>query len=52
MPYTYIVIPESDHNRLVETVYRKRGFLPDECTDAALLCAEAARHGIRMRNAI
>jgi LDH2 family malate/lactate/ureidoglycolate dehydrogenase len=52
MPETYFIIPESQHNGLVEAVYRKRGFLADEAADGARLCAEASRHGIRTHNAI
>src|SRR6202167_2028673 len=52
MPETYFIIPEPQHNALVEAVYRSRGFLPDEAADGARLCAEASRHGIRTHNAI
>jgi L-2-hydroxycarboxylate dehydrogenase (NAD+) len=52
MPETYFVIPESQHNGLVEATYRHRRFLPDEAADGARLCAEASRHGIRTHNAI
>ena len=52
MPDTYFIIPESQHNALTEAVYRHRGFLADEAADAARLCAEASRHGIRTHNAI
>jgi LDH2 family malate/lactate/ureidoglycolate dehydrogenase len=52
MPETYFIIPERQHNDLVEAVYLKRGFLPDEAADAARLGAEASRHGIRTHNAI
>jgi LDH2 family malate/lactate/ureidoglycolate dehydrogenase len=52
MADTYFTIPESQHNALVEAVYRKRGFLADEAADGARLCAEASRHGIRTHNAI
>ena len=52
MPETYFIIPESQHNALVEAVYRSRGYLADEAADGARLCAEASRHGIRTHNAI
>jgi LDH2 family malate/lactate/ureidoglycolate dehydrogenase len=52
MPETYFIIPESQHNALVEAAYRRRGYLADEASDGARLCAEAARHGIRTHNAI
>ena len=52
MAETYFIIPESQHNALVEAVYRGRGFLADEAAEGARLCAEASRHGIRTHNAI
>ncbi len=48
----YFVVSEKDHNELVAAAYQKRGYTPDESEDAARLCAEAARHGIRTHNAI
>ncbi|MGA2015737.1 MAG: Ldh family oxidoreductase [Opitutaceae bacterium] len=52
MPDTYHIVPEPLHNALAEAAYRHRGFLADEAADAARLCAEASRHGIRTHNAI
>ncbi len=52
MPEKYFIIPESEHNALTEAAYRHRGFLADEASDGARLCAEASRHGIRTHNAI
>jgi len=52
MPDTYFIVPESQHNTLVEAAYRHRGFLADEAVDGARLCAEASRHGVRTHNAI
>src|SRR3954463_204841 len=52
MPETYHVVPESQHNALVEAAYRHRGFLADEAAEGALVCAEASRHGIRTHNGI
>lgn len=52
MPDTFHVVPEDQHNALVEKAYRSRGYTPDEAADAARFCAEAARHGIRTHNAI
>lgn len=52
MPDTYYVIPESQHNALVEAAYRHRGYLADEAAEGARFCAEASRHGIRTHNAI
>lgn len=52
MPDTYFVVPETDHNSLVEAAYLKRGYNADEARDASRFCAEASRHGIRTHNAI
>jgi len=52
MPETYFVVPENDHNVLVEAAYRHRGYLADEAAEGARFCAEAARHGIRTHNAL
>ena len=52
MPDTYFVVPEAQHNALVEAAYRHRGYEPDEAQEGARFCAEAARHGIRTHNAI
>ncbi len=48
----YLVVPEEDHNDLVAAAYRNRGYSHDESRDAAKVCAEASRHGIRTHNAI
>lgn len=52
MPDTYFVVPEAQHNALVEAAYRHRGYLADEANEGARFCAEASRHGIRTHNAI
>ncbi len=52
MPDTYYVIPESQHNALIEAAYRHRGFHADEAGEGARFCAEASRHGIRTHNGI
>ncbi len=52
MAETFHVVPESDHNALVEAAYRQRGFNAAEAAAGARLCAEAARHGIRTHNAL
>jgi L-2-hydroxycarboxylate dehydrogenase (NAD+) len=52
MPDLYHVVPESQHNALVEAAYRHRGYLADEASEGARFCAEASRHGIRTHNAI
>jgi LDH2 family malate/lactate/ureidoglycolate dehydrogenase len=52
MSEPYFIIPESQHNALVQAVYQHRGFLADEAADGARLCAEASRNGVRTHNAI
>jgi LDH2 family malate/lactate/ureidoglycolate dehydrogenase len=52
MPETYYVVPEPQHNELVDKAYRHRSFDADEARDAARFCASAAKHGIRTHNAI
>ena len=52
MPETYCVVPESQHNALVDAAYRHRGYDADEAAEAARFCAEASRHGIRTHNAL
>lgn len=52
MPDTYYVVPESQHNALIEAAYRHRGYHNDEAAEGARFCAEASRHGIRTHNGI
>ncbi|MSU70140.1 MAG: lactate dehydrogenase [Opitutaceae bacterium] len=52
MSETFYVVPEEQHNALVEAAYKKRGFSGQEARAGARLCAEATRHGIRTHNAI
>jgi len=52
MPESYYIVPEAQHNALVEAAYQHRGFLADEASEGARLCAEASRHGIRTHNGI
>lgn len=52
MAELFLIVPESQHNALVEAAYRHRGYLADEATEGARFCAEASRHGIRTHNAI
>ncbi len=52
MPETYFIVPEIQHNALIEAAYCHRGYLPDEAAEGARLCAEASRHGIRTHNGI
>lgn len=49
---TFHIVPESQHNALIEAAYRHRGFHADEAAEGARLCAEASRHGIRTHNGI
>jgi LDH2 family malate/lactate/ureidoglycolate dehydrogenase len=49
---TFYVVPEKQHNDLVEAAYRHRGYHADEASEGARFCAEATRHGIRTHNAI
>ena len=49
---TYFIVPEAQHNSLVASAYRFRGYRTDEADDGTLVCAEASRHGIRTHNAI
>ncbi len=52
MPETYYVVPEQQHNALVQAAYQHRGYLADESAEGARFCAEASRHGIRTHNGI
>jgi LDH2 family malate/lactate/ureidoglycolate dehydrogenase len=52
MPEVYFVVPEQLHNSLIARAYQHRGYLEDEAVEAARLCAEASRHGIRTHNGI
>lgn len=52
MPETYFIVPESQHNALIEAAYRHRGFDADEAREGAIVCADASRHGIRTHNGI
>jgi LDH2 family malate/lactate/ureidoglycolate dehydrogenase len=52
MSETFRIVPESQHNALVESVYRARGFDADEAAAAGRFSAYASRHGIRTHNAL
>ncbi len=52
MPETFFIVPESQHNALVQAAYQHRGFHADEAKEGAQVCAEASRHGIRTHNGI
>ena len=52
MPDQYFIVPESQHNALIQAAYQHRGFDADESREGALVCAEASRHGIRTHNGI
>lgn len=49
---TFHIVPESQHNALIQAAYQHRGFHADEAAEGARLCAEASRHGIRTHNGI
>jgi L-2-hydroxycarboxylate dehydrogenase (NAD+) len=52
MAETFHVVPEAQHNDLVATAYRQRGFTAAEAAVAARCAAHASRHGIRTHNAL
>ncbi len=52
MPETFHIVPESQHNALIEAAYHHRGYDADEAAEGARFCAEASRHGIRTHNGI
>ncbi|MDR3222052.1 MAG: Ldh family oxidoreductase [Candidatus Accumulibacter sp.] len=49
---SFRVIPESEHNAVIEAAYQKRGYSAAEARAASRMAAMAARHGIRTHNAI
>src|SRR3954471_13519419 len=52
MPEIFHIVPESQHNALIQAAYQHRGFHADESAEGARFCAEASRHGIRTHNGI
>lgn len=52
MPETFHIVPEAQHNALIQAAYQHRGFHADEAAEGARFCAEASRHGIRTHNGI
>src|SRR3569833_668974 len=52
MSEQFYVVPEDQHNGLVEVVYKKRGYSGQEAAAGARFCAEATRHGIRTHNGL
>src|SRR5882757_3149439 len=52
MSEIFYVVPEEQHNALVEAAYKKRGYSSQEASAGARFCAEATRHGIRTHNAL
>ncbi|HYD84736.1 MAG TPA: Ldh family oxidoreductase, partial [Opitutus sp.] len=52
MSEIFYVVPEEQHNALVEAAYKKRGYSSQEAAAGARFCAEATRHGIRTHNAL
>jgi len=49
---THFVVPQSDHDALVQAAYLHRGYAEDEAASAARMCSEASWHGIRTHNAL
>lgn len=52
MSEQFYIIPEEQHNKLVEQAYLHRGYDGEEASAAARFSAYASRHGIRTHNAI
>lgn len=52
MTEQFYIVPEGQHNKLVELAYQHRGFDNEEASAAARFSAYASRHGIRTHNAI
>jgi L-2-hydroxycarboxylate dehydrogenase (NAD+) len=48
----FYVVPRDQHDALVRSVYRHRGYSDDEAAAAAEMAAEATWHGVRTHNAI
>ena len=49
---TFRIIPESEHNTVVEAAYMKRGYTAEEARAASKMAAAATWHGNRTHNAI
>lgn len=49
---TFYIIPENEHNAVVEAAYRKRGYTVTEARAAGKMAAAATWHGNRTHNAI
>ena len=52
MPEEFHIVPEEQHNALIEAAYRHRGFTAEEAVDAARFCAFASTHGVRTHNGL
>lgn len=52
MSEKFYVVPEAQHNALVEAAYVHRGYTQEEAASGARFCAEATRHGIRTHNGL
>jgi ureidoglycolate dehydrogenase (NAD+) len=52
MSEIFHIVPEQQHNTLVEAAYLQRGFDAAEAAAAAKFAAYATRHGIRTHNAL
>jgi LDH2 family malate/lactate/ureidoglycolate dehydrogenase len=52
MTESYYVVPQKQHNELIEKAYRHRGYTVEEAKDGARFCELASTHGIRTHNGI
>lgn len=52
MSEKFYLVPEGQHNGLVEAAYLHRGFNAEEAAAAAKFSAYASRHGVRTHNAL
>lgn len=52
MSETFYVVPEDQHNALIEAAYRHRGFDAEEAACGARFAAYATRHGVRTHNGL
>ena len=47
-----LVLSPSDHDKIVEAAFCRRGFMASEAADGARICQMASWHGIRSHNAL
>jgi|GEM_PF-15784 len=48
----FYIVPEAQHNELIEAAYKNRGYTSEEAVAGARFCATASTHGIRTHNGI